>query len=159
MTQRVGSREFFAGGGRMSGRRSGKSGMWSRLAAIALVLSVSSGCGGERSSHPSIPVGPLPLANAAHNAPALAKVEAVPGPFRFVDICPDSGVDFVHVSGMTPQKLSTTANGSGVAFLDYDGDGDLDLYVSRNADWEYPRDDQLRGDQERRIRRYCAPTS
>jgi len=242
--------------------------MRSRLAAIALVASVSSGCGGERSPQPSIPVEPLPAANAAHSASALATVEAAPGPFRFVDICPDSGVDFVHVSGMTPQKLSPTANGSGVAifdfdgdgkldlyfatgnilplaaepvasnrlyknlgggkfrdetersglafrgychgitvgdidndgdpdlflsnyggdalfvnngngtftevgraagvfrpgtwsssaaFLDYDGDGNLDLYVSRYADWEYPRDDQLCGDQERRIRRYCAP--
>jgi enediyne biosynthesis protein E4 len=47
-----------------------------------------------------------------------------------VDICPESGVDFVHVSGMTPQKLVPTANGSGVAIFDYDGDGKLDLYFA-----------------------------
>jgi hypothetical protein len=131
MTPRVCSREFFAGGGWMSSRRSGKSGMRNGLTAIALVLSMSSGCGGERSSQPSIPVGPLPVADAAHSAPALATVEAVPGPFRCVDICPDSGVDFfVHVSGMTPQKLSPTANGSGVAVFDFDSDGKLDLYFA-----------------------------
>ena len=47
-----------------------------------------------------------------------------------MDICPESGVDFVHVSGMTPEKLFPTANGSGVAMFDYDGDGKLDLYFA-----------------------------
>ena len=53
-----------------------------------------------------------------------------PSPFRFEDVRPTSGVDFVHVSGMTPQKLFPTANGSGVAIFDFDGDGRLDIYFA-----------------------------
>lgn len=50
-----------------------------------------------------------------------------PSPFRFVDILPESGVDFVHTSGIDQRKLFPTAFGSGVAMLDYDKDGRLDL--------------------------------
>jgi enediyne biosynthesis protein E4 len=48
--------------------------------------------------------------------------------FRFADVLEESGIDFVHVSGMRDQKHYPTAFGSGVAMLDYDKDGRLDLY-------------------------------
>jgi hypothetical protein len=53
-----------------------------------------------------------------------------PGPFRFKDILSGSGVDFVHASGMDSRKQFPTANGSGVAILDFEGDGKLDLYFA-----------------------------
>ena len=53
-----------------------------------------------------------------------------PSPFRFAEIAKASGIDFVHVSGMTADKHFPTANGSGVAIFDYDGDGKLDLYFA-----------------------------
>ena len=46
-----------------------------------------------------------------------------PSPFRFTDIAPTSGVTFRHVSGTTAERHFPTANGSGVAVFDYDGDG------------------------------------
>jgi hypothetical protein len=51
-------------------------------------------------------------------------------PFRFEEIASMAGIDFVHVSGMTEAKHFPTANGSGVAIFDYDGDGKLDLYFA-----------------------------
>ena len=56
-----------------------------------------------------------------------------PGPFRFADIQPASGIDFVHVSGSDQRKLYPTAFGSGVALFDFDGDGRLDLYFATFA--------------------------
>ena len=53
-----------------------------------------------------------------------------PSPFRFTEIVQKAGIDFVHFSGMTEDKHFPTANGSGVAFFDYDNDGKLDLYFA-----------------------------
>ena len=49
-------------------------------------------------------------------------------PLRFAEVAEAAGVDFQHVSGMTVERYLPTANGSGLAILDYDGDGKLDLY-------------------------------
>jgi enediyne biosynthesis protein E4 len=62
--------------------------------------------------------------------PANPKVPQGSSPFRFTDIRPDSGIDFKHFSGMTLEKHYPSANGSGVAIFDYDGDGKLDLYFA-----------------------------
>jgi hypothetical protein len=69
----------------------------------------------------------------SNSGPTAAKYKPVtqpqePSPFRFVDILEGSGVDFKHISGMNDAKHFPTANGSGLALFDYDGDGKLDLY-------------------------------
>jgi hypothetical protein len=53
-----------------------------------------------------------------------------PSPFRFAEIAREAGIDFVHYSGMTEERYSPTANGSGVAMFDFDNDGKLDLYFA-----------------------------
>ena len=53
-----------------------------------------------------------------------------PSPFRFTQIREAAGVDFKQVSGMDRDKHFPTANGSGLAIFDYDGDGLMDLYFA-----------------------------
>lgn len=48
---------------------------------------------------------------------------------RFVDVTASSGIDFRHVHGGTGKKYFVETMGSGVAFLDYNNDGWLDVFA------------------------------
>jgi len=67
-------------------------------------------------------------------------MESVPGPmasgespFHFIDVAAEAGIDFVHENGASPKKLLVETFGSGLAWIDYDGDGWLDLYFVNGA--------------------------
>lgn len=60
--------------------------------------------------------------------PIVLTKQTESSPFRFAEIAKESGIDFVNFSGMTNEKHFPTANGCGVALIDYDKDGLLDLY-------------------------------
>ena len=47
----------------------------------------------------------------------------------FEDRAAQWGLDFVHFNGMSGELYFSEMMGSGVALLDYDGDGDLDAYL------------------------------
>jgi enediyne biosynthesis protein E4 len=46
----------------------------------------------------------------------------------FVDVTAKAGITFVHTSGATPDKHMYETFGSGVAWIDFDNDGFVDLY-------------------------------
>ena len=54
---------------------------------------------------------------------------------RFTDVTTGSGLRFSHVSGAAGEKLLPETMGGGVAFLDFDNDGDQDLLFVNSTSW------------------------
>jgi enediyne biosynthesis protein E4 len=82
---------------------------------VLALLALLAGAGGCRDGEP--PPGPP---------------EPEPGP-AYVDATSEAGVRFVHVNGASADRLLPETMGSGVALLDYDGDGWTDLYLANGA--------------------------
>ena len=61
--------------------------------------------------------------------------QAGPPPIPYTDITAAAGVDFVHINGAYGDKLIPETMGSGLAFFDYDNDGDPDLYLVNSTYW------------------------
>ncbi len=65
----------------------------------------------------------------------VAHLQAGPPAVPFADITAVAGIDFVHVNGAYGDKLIPETMGSGLAFFDYDNDGDPDLYLVNSTYW------------------------
>ena len=74
-------------------------------------------------------------AGAALGLPAAGQA---PPPARFTDVTAAAGIDFVHHNGATGEKLLPETMGGGVAFLDFDRDGDQDLLFVDSGRWPDP---------------------
>jgi hypothetical protein len=66
----------------------------------------------------------------------------VPPEMRFADVTASSGLDFVHTNGAEGERMLPETMGGGVAFVDFDRDGDQDILLVGANYW--PWDDQGR---------------
>ncbi|MGH9340366.1 MAG: CRTAC1 family protein [Acidobacteriota bacterium] len=65
--------------------------------------------------------------------PALSLVLAGQSQVKFADVTASLGIQFHHEASPTSQKYLPETMGSGVALLDYDGDGRLDIFLANGA--------------------------
>ena len=62
--------------------------------------------------------------------------DAADAPVQFVDVTEHAGIRFAHISGTPIQRYIVDSMSAGVAFLDYDGDGWLDIYLLNGSRFE-----------------------
>jgi hypothetical protein len=65
--------------------------------------------------------------------PATKPAAAPSSAARFVDVTAKAGITFVHASAATPEKYMFETFGSGVAWIDFDSNGWVDLYFVNSA--------------------------
>jgi hypothetical protein len=96
-----------------------------------------------RRAAPCLLLAALALAGCGRRstAPAAAAPTEPPdgNPVVYTDVTRAAGIRFTHNSGAFGKKYLPETMGSGVAFLDYDGDGNQDLFFVQSADWPEKR--------------------
>jgi hypothetical protein len=69
------------------------------------------------------------LAAATLAVSGFVMAAAAQTPVRFTDVTRESGVNFRHINGASPNKHLVETMGSGGLFFDYDNDGWIDLFL------------------------------
>lgn len=109
-----------------------------RLSAIAVVCIAAAAAGGIwlATRKPPSPVPQVtPLSAPVNQSRTAVEIPTV----KFTDVIAASGIAFRHHNGAYGEKLLPETMGGGVAFLDFDGDGDQDLLFINGNDWPWHR--------------------
>lgn len=79
-----------------------------------------------------------PVIDRAPQDPQETRAEAVAAPeLIFTDVTRAANIDFTHNNGAYGERLLPETMGGGVAFLDFDNDGDQDLLFINSSPWPW----------------------
>ena len=83
-----------------------------------------------------------PVIDRAPQGPQETRAEAVAAPeLIFTDVTRAANIDFTHNNGAYGERLLPETMGGGVAFLDFDNDGDQDLLFINSSPWPWRKAD------------------
>lgn len=101
----------------------------------------------DRRHFPVVALGVMAVfvAGCRDRSPAPPVTETVASPFEFTDVTESAGIRFTHQNGARGLRHLPETMGGGAAWLDVEGDGDLDLFVVQSGplpdDSDAPRAD------------------
>jgi len=116
--------------------------LFTTAAAILALAVLITGCGSSSEQEST---------NAAPGADATSGVEQntdatgagkntnqAPGTMHFTDVSDEAGIDFVRTTGDMPPSVIVQVKGGGLGLIDYDNDGDRDLFIANGAPLDDP---------------------
>lgn len=113
--------------------RIGQAFRWSAAIWVVIAIAVAVTLWWVNRPGPQQPVRQTPL-----TAPETSTASKVEVPMaKFTDITKAAGIAFSHFNGAYGDKLLPETMGGGVAFFDFDADGDQDLLFVNGNDWPW----------------------
>lgn len=101
-----------------------------RALPLVIVVLVALKAAGYVGARPDTPRQLAERLLAGTGAPAPARGTAAGGPSLFTDVAQDAGIRFCHDNDARGEFRLPEEMGPGAAFVDIDGDGDLDIFVA-----------------------------